>query len=144
MASPQHVGKHEICVEKDVIVCRYHGAVSIDEIAAIHRIIEEQMSVQPRLFQVCDLRDMEGLNRDVRAWIAKWSNEHRLAGVALFGASLVMQVAASMIERVARLLYRTETPPVYFCRTEAEARTWVDRQRLAAIPANQSNASHLR
>jgi hypothetical protein len=136
MASHQHIGKHEICVENDVVLCRYHGAVSIEEIIAIHTLIERQMSVHGRLFQLCDLSDMDDLNRDVRAWIAKWSKEHRLAGLALFGGSLVVQVAATMIERVARLLHRSDTPPVYFCRTEAEARAWLEQKRQAASPAS--------
>lgn len=141
MASQHRIGQHEISIENDVILCRYRGPLSLDEVAAVHAIIQAQLSVQQRLFQICDLRDMDGLSRDVREWIAKWSKEHRLAGVGLFGGSLVMQVAASMIERVARLLYRSETPPVYFCRSEAEARAWVERQRLALAAVDEPQAA---
>lgn len=141
MGPQQHIGQHEISIENDVIVCRYRGPLSLAEVAAIHGIIQAQLSVQPRLFQICDLRDMDGLSREVREWIAKWSKEHRLAGVVLFGGSLVMQVAATMIERVARLLYRSDTPPVYFCRSEAEARAWVERQRLAPPAVDEPKAA---
>jgi len=129
----QMIGSQEVSIEDDVVTCRYHGIVSLPDIIAIHRLLETHLANNPHVYQICDMRDMTGLPSDSRAWIATWSKTHRLSAVVIFGASLLMQVSATMVERLARVLYRTDAPPVRFFRNESDARRWVSEHRTRAM-----------
>lgn len=123
------VGSHELSIEGDVVVCRYHGAITLEEIQKIHLLLAEQLHTGGSTYQLCDLRDVGSVPADVRAFIARWSKEHRLTAIVMFGASLLVRAATTMTERLASLLHHSDAPPVKFFPAETGARKWIEEHR---------------
>ncbi|MFO0577546.1 MAG: STAS/SEC14 domain-containing protein [Polyangia bacterium] len=122
---------HSIFRDGDTVICRYEGATSIDELAAVHAILEEAMAEHPKVFQIIDMRSYPLPPPEVRRWIAEWAKTHTLGGVAFFGAHPLVRVATLMIQRTAQLFTQRPTTPLRFFATVEEARRWIDTLRVS-------------
>src|SRR6476646_3703375 len=66
-----------------------------------------------------------------RRWIARWHQEHRISGVALYGASFMTGTIWMLILRAINILRRNELTMAAVA-DDKEAREWINqRQRLS-------------
>lgn len=131
MRQPVLIGAHSIYREGDVVICCYDGATSLEELKAVHALIEEAMAEHQQVFQIIDMRSYPVPPPEVRKWIAQWAKTHTLGGIAFFGAHPLVRAATLMIQRAAQLFSQRPTTPLGFFATLEEARRWIESQKAA-------------
>ncbi len=137
--APQYIGAHRIDVESAIVVCRYQGAISMDEIKLVHDVLEAVLQSEGHCYQLIDMKTLKTLDPPQRRWISKWAQTHTLEAVLCFNSSALMYYLVGLMTRAIYLLRKDKRPTVLILKDEAEARAKVveleQRRRPKAKPA---------
>lgn len=136
-AEEHQIGAHRIDVEGDMVICRYRGAISMEEIRLVHDVIEDVLKTQGHCYQLLDLHTVKTLEPPVRRWISQWAQTHTLEAVLGFDASSLMFVLVGLMTRAIYSLRKDKRPTVLILNSEAEARATVAELNTRRRPSNK-------
>ena len=119
-AEEHQIGAHRIDVEGDMVICRYRGAISMEEIKLVHDVIEDVLKTQGHCYQLLDLHTVKTLEPPVRRWISQWAQTHTLEAVLGFDASSLMFVLVGLMTRAIYSLRKDKRPTVLILKSEAQ------------------------
>ncbi|XYI00998.1 hypothetical protein ACMHYB_15100 [Sorangium sp. So ce1128] len=89
----------------------------------------------PFFFSILDVSGLRTLSGEARALARDETRNLKMRAAAVFGASYHIRVLSALIQKAAKLLYGDRAGyTVAFFGTEAEARAFVDEQRLLLSP----------
>lgn len=125
MKAEHQIGAHRIDVEGAIVICRYQGAISVEEIKLVHDVIDGVLKKQGHCYQLLDLHTVQTLEPPVRRWISKWAQTHTLEAVLGFHASSLMFVLTGLMARAIYFMRKDRRPTVLVLKDEAEARAMV-------------------
>lgn len=135
MIEAQHqIGAHRVDVEGATVICRYQGAISVEEIKLVHDVIDGVLKKQGHCFQLLDLHTVQTLEAPVRRWISKWAQRHTLEAVLGFNASSLMFVLTGLMARAIYFMRKDKRPTVLILKDEAEARAMVAELQARRLP----------
>lgn len=121
------IGRHVLEIEGAVVTCRYEGLLSLDEVAAVHAVLESVLRERGHAYQLIDMTRTPLPDAEVRRWISQWAQKHTLECVLLFGASTPIFLMTGLLARAIHMMRADKRPVVLFERTEAEARAALAR-----------------
>ena len=139
MIDTQHqVGAHRLDVEAGIVVCRYQGAISIEEIKQVHAVLDGVLERQGHCYQLIDMKTVKTLDPPQRRWISQWAQTHTLEAVLCFNSSPLMYYLVGLMTRAIYAMRKDKRPTVLILKDEAEARAKVveleQRRRPKAKP----------
>jgi len=132
MQDEESIGTHRVRVDGDTVLTRYVGVPELDHVKEIHLRFERTLAEHGRLFVINDMRRTGIPSTETRHFIARWGQEHPVAGVVNFGASLPIRMLQGLVIRAASLLGKKIPVVPVNLTTEAEALAWVDARRRSA------------
>lgn len=123
---PEHV---DVQYEGDLIFIRVRGVID-ESVARYVQAIHDELALQVGYaLQVQDCRHVTNLTPEARSSFFKWNRGRQYPGaVAIVGASFGIKTMAMLLGRAVKLLV-TVPSEIDFFDTEAQARTWVEKQR---------------
>lgn len=127
-APSQKIGEHTIIDEGDVIACYYKGPVSLEEIQAVHDILDAALAAHKSVYQMIDFRTVPIPSAEVRRWIANWAQTRSLRAVVSFGASAPLRLIMNLLQNAIRLI-KGHAPQTVLLRTEQDARAFIEEDR---------------
>jgi hypothetical protein len=128
------IGSHELSREGQLIIIRYHGAVSLEEIREMSASAEQAMQSEGALFILNDMRRAGIPTVDARRYMQQWMERHPTCTFAHFGVSSPVRAMLFLIARAMTLLGKR--PPAYtIFPSETEARAWISDRSRAARPS---------
>lgn len=131
MPETKQIRGHSITLlEPNLLLVRLCGDVSADDVREIHQA-RLRMSTPGPLFHVLDLSQFGSMGPDARRAAMESAKARPYKGLAVFGANLQTRTMLTLIWTARSLLTSTDSK-VFFAKTEAEARAWVDQHRADA------------
>lgn len=129
------LGKHRYYVDKDLFVLDGHGEISVKELEELFRTCWRIGDEYGYWLVLVDARAGVGMSADARRYVGQVRKIHPSGknATAIFGGGLIELTFITLIRNVIRLL-RGEESSIAACRTEAEARAWLDEQRELLRP----------
>ena len=127
---PDHVNKHLVRVEDDLIFVRFMGRYEPDDAKMILTLMERIYHERGSVFFLGDLTQAETPGPATRRLIAEWVYPWDVLTASYFGASWTLRAVATLIHSAVHLM-RRKPVSTFYAKTEAEARAWIDEQRLA-------------
>jgi hypothetical protein len=128
----EEIGKHRIRIEPpDLFVVTHDGDISFQEAAAIMHRLEAFTAGKDRVFLLLDVRRAGNMPPEARKGIVGTMGRLPVGGVAIFGATFSIRVAATLMAKAASLLHPS-APAASFFASEADARAWLDDRRGAS------------
>ena len=128
-----NVGSHELVVEEpDLVVMRWHGAMSVNDLSTLSRELQKHCARWPYMLLLQNVTDLGGIPAEVRRFApsgARYSAP--LRGVAIVGAGFALRTVATLMLRVVNLTQRNADNPNEFFADETAARTWLASRRAA-------------
>jgi hypothetical protein len=115
------IDQHLLQVDGPVVMCRYHGDISLAQIEAVHLILEEVLREHGHAHQLIDMRHLHMPSAQVRRWISQWAQKHTLDSVINFGASYAIFAITKLLGHAIHLLRADKRPVVLFERDEPAA-----------------------
>lgn len=122
------IGSHKLAVEDDIVVLTQIGDHTQAEVVQVTAVMAAVLAEKGSVFFLHDLTHAAKTEPEARRYIAEWTKQNRLAGIAIFGGSLAARAVASLALAAIRL-FRGYSIPTVFVATEAEARVWIATQR---------------
>jgi hypothetical protein len=143
MTREHKIGRHLVRFEDDIVFTRQSGEMSMEELRQIIEIYTGFISRVPRCFALYDVTDGVPLGPAQRKLIKEWSQQHPFAGAAFFGASMIVRAITTLVMNATEMFRRGKSQPSLFCKTEQEARQWIDelRRTLASQPQQPQQPS---
>ncbi len=123
--SQTQIGAHRIDQEGAVVVCRYQGVISLEEIKRVHDVLDAVLEKEGRCYQLIDMQTVNTLGPEQRRWVSQWAHTHTLEAVLCFRASWVMFHLVGLMTRAIYFLRKDKRPIVLVLKDEAEARAKV-------------------
>lgn len=117
------------------MICRYQGAISVEEIKLVHDVIDGVLKKQGHCYQLLDLHTVQTLEAPVRRWISQWAQTHTLEAVLGFNASSPMLVLTGLMARAIYFLRKDKRPTVLLLKDEAAARAMVTELHARRPPS---------
>jgi hypothetical protein len=131
MKNEHQVGNHWFIDEGHVLVFRYVGDVSGDDVAELIRLTTGVVGTRPPVYALADLGRLGSISGEARKNWTNWFRSHGFIAAACFGASFSTRTAATMIMAAARA-FSGFKPQFVFFGSEDEARAWIERHRTPA------------
>jgi hypothetical protein len=123
MIDAQHqFGAHRIDVEGVLVICRYQGPLSLEEIRSVHDVLASVLEKHGHCYQLLDLHTVKTLEAPARRFISQWAQTHTIDAVLGFGASSLMFVLMGLMSRAIYFMRKDTRPTVLILKNEAEAR----------------------
>jgi hypothetical protein len=139
------LGPHQADVDEELIVVRYHGAVTLEHVTALVALMDDVKRQHGVVLLLADLHRAGIMEPKARRYMA----DHAVAEAHhrwMFGFNPIVRILISMILRAMSLVGK-RPPKIQFCSTEAEARQELEvvrssvRESKAASPdQNKSNS----
>ena len=129
MAQEIRIGRHLVQIEGDVVFTRQSGQIAMSELQEMLEIWNRFLLEHPRGYALYDVTDGVPLGLAERKCLNEWSKQNVFAGAAFFGASLLIRTITTLVMRASALLRPGRAQPSIFCKSEQEARQWIDEQR---------------
>ncbi len=115
-------------VEGDVLVVQAHGSVTPAIAAWLETTTLDLLSRYPHYYMLGDLREAGAVPAVLRRRLAEHGAQHPPRAIALYHVGLVVQGINAMLFG-AMNLFSKRKQPVAQCKSEAEARAWLETQR---------------
>jgi len=137
MANEVHwVGRQCWQLEGDVIVSRWVGAATLEELEPFLAFAERCAAQHPQLMLIIDNTRAEPGRPEVRRRLVDWARQRlHFAGVAVFGGDLATRAIGMLIINAIGLLSRRKLNIVLLA-DEDSARAWVDARRRELAQSN--------
>lgn len=132
MISEQHqIGSHRIVIEDDVILARWSGVLSLQELDRFFAVVETVIARVAQPFLIIDNTHVTPGSPAVRKRIFEWARSHRLnGGIAVFDANPATRVVGLLVMNAIGIFKGGDfSKRVVFMPDEAAARVWIDRRR---------------
>ena len=127
------VGRHWVLFEPpDLCVIRPVGDLSVEEVSEIMSRVGAFAAGKQRVLLMFNVERSGDMAPAARKIAMDATSRLPVAGIALFGASFAIRVAATLMAKAARILYPSSAPVPRFFASEAEARAWLNGRRAAA------------
>src|SRR5205809_571647 len=104
MSNEETIGTHRVLVAGDTVLTRYIGVPELVDMMAIHQRFDRVLAEHGRLFVINDMRHSGIPSPEARRWLGEWARNHKIAGIANFGASFPIRMLQSLILRATGLL----------------------------------------
>ncbi len=130
--APRQLGLHTVSQDGDVVCIALQGPLGLAEAQSFHGQVADTLASRGHAYVLVDCSQGGALSAETRRWIAQWNQQHRIDGVAIFGASLFMRTMLTLVINAIALLGQRPVPAA-FVKTEAEARAWLDALRRGPI-----------
>lgn len=129
MSTWQAAGPHRYAVTGDEIRWEAHGAVAPAEAHLFAQLLLRVSAEHGRAYCIVDGRKLQPIPSESRRIYVEYLKQHRPAfALAIFGATLPIRVAGTLVVRAARLLSLGELN-VYYSQSESEAAAYLQAQR---------------
>lgn len=129
VSSWQAAGPHRYAVTGDEIRWEAHGPVHPPEAHVFAQLLLRVSSQYGRAYCIVDGRDLQPIPSESRRIYVEYLKQHRPAfALAIFGATLPIRVAGTLVVHAARLLSLGELN-VYYSQSESEAAAYLQAQR---------------
>jgi hypothetical protein len=135
MNSDAEPGASFACTEPpDICFWRCVGRVSANDFREMFAVQKRFAEGKRYILVLVDLSQLDSVSAEGRKAAAlEGKHEMPIRGMAVFGASFHFRVLAQAVSTAGRLLHRDVDNPAYFCRTEAQARTWLAQRRAILL-----------
>lgn len=121
--------------EPDILFTAYIGAISGGD---MRELIDEGRRIyadKPFFFSILDMSGLRSVSGDARTLARDEGRDLKMRAAAIFGASYHLRVLAVLVDKATKLLYRERAAyRIAFFGSEAEARAFVDEQRVLLSP----------
>lgn len=122
-------GRQSWQLEGDVIVSRWVGAATLEELEPFLAFAERCCDQIARPFLIIDNRQAEPGRPEVRRRLVAWARDHmRFGGVAIFGGDFATRAIGMLLINAIGLLSRRALH-IVFLPDEATARAWVSERQ---------------
>lgn len=121
----------------DILYFEIVGSPPKDEAAKIMDAAARLTEGQDHLFVLSNIGGSADFPADARKVVADRLVALPVRASALFGGSFQLRVLITLAYKVRDLIKGGAKVPTRFCATEAEARAWIDEQRMRLKPAGQ-------
>jgi hypothetical protein len=136
MSSEQHeIGSHRIRIEGDVILSRWSGVLSLQELNQFFALLESFITRVAHPFLLVDNTRISPGEPAVRKRIFEWSRTHRVSGgIVVFDANPATRVIGLLVLNAIGLFKGSEfSKRVVIVPDEAAAHAWIDRRRRELV-----------
>ncbi len=131
------IADHEFEIEPpDTVVMRYRGRLTVPDFTRTITFLYEHCSTWPHMLLLVDLSRLEAIPADVRKIVPDVTGWMPMRGTVICGASFTIRTIAVMLLKMINLVRGTDNPSSY-TNTEAEAREWIERRRIALREGGQ-------
>lgn len=96
-------------------------------------VISDRHPIGGRYFVIADVLHLGNTDADARKQHMQWVLSRPPLAVATISGSIVTRTLCTLIQGAHQLISGTKVPSL-FCKTEAEARSWIAEQRGQAAP----------
>jgi hypothetical protein len=115
----------------DLFMTRVLGDVSRQDVEATYDTMRRCTQAVDRFFWIADVSRLGRLLPEARKYTDPTGMEGMLFGIAVVGATFQQQVLVTLGSKASTLLRRMTPVPMAFCKSEVEARAWIDSRRKA-------------
>ncbi|WP_240806821.1 STAS/SEC14 domain-containing protein [Polyangium spumosum] len=123
------MGAHWAKREGSILVVRWSGDVSLDDMKALYDRIDEMGREVPGVYCLFDSAHSVSVARDARVWAVREAQGARaIRGIAVVGASFAVRVLGTMLNRATDALLRHGIPLRFFD-TPEEGRDYLESER---------------
>ncbi len=123
------IGAHLVGVEADVVRVEHHGLLSLSEIQKTFELVSQWQKERGVQYMIVDMQRMAPLEPEVRKWIAQNAKTLSLRAMLAVGASPVVRIMATMVDRAVKILWHKHTMVFLLLKTEEEALAWIEADR---------------
>lgn len=123
-----NIGGHTFAVHEDVVKCKLQGDFAVQHARELFVLLEQVQADQSSFVILADISEMGTIDAAARRWMALESRRFACRATAMYGASLTARTVITLLLR-SLALFQPTLMPMYFAKTEPEARLWLDRQR---------------
>lgn len=124
----EKVGKHEVCLVGDIVYCRWHGSLEVDDVSQYVAYMRGRLGETTRLYQLMDMTGLTEIPAATRKAIADVTREIPLVGFAGIGGTFALQVVARLLV-TAMAIFKKQEFQIVFVKTREDAERWVADQR---------------
>lgn len=124
------IGPHTVGLDGDLVELTLTGLIAAEHMPRVLQLIDSMNGGSGSCYVFADLRGVESVSPDARRIASKWPGVRRVRGIAIVGASLVVQTLVLLVSRANTLLSgTTKTAKVAFFKSDSEARAWLQKTR---------------
>jgi hypothetical protein len=125
----ERMGAHWSKREGAILVVRWIGEVSLDDMKALYERIDEMGRELPGVYCLFDSAFSISVARDARVWAVREAKGAKaIRGIAVIGASFSVRVLGTMLNRATDAILRHGVPLAFFATAE-EGRAYLEAER---------------
>lgn len=132
MSEPIVFGAHQAWRDGDILWVVHTGKVSTSDLAIVFKLFEDWHAAHGVRYLLIDMHKMEPLTTETRQWLVGQVKHVPVRAVLALGMSRPMRVITVLINRAMEMLWKRPATPMVSCRSEAEARAWLEEDRRRA------------
>lgn len=127
------IGTHSFDMDGDILCLTIRGEMTPEdarhELALLAKLCDEQGYA----LVLVDLTHSTGMKPEARRSLAEWNRAPTRQATAFYGATLAARATAALLMN-AKALVSQHRPSYMFFETEAQARAWLDDERVRLRP----------
>ena len=128
------MGRHTVGIDSDVSELTLTGRIAAEHMPRVLQVIDDMNSGSGLCYVLANLRGVEGMSPDARRIASQRPGVHRVRGIAIIGASLIVQTLVLLVSRANTLLSGTKkTVEIALFKSETDARAWLQKFRGEAV-----------
>ncbi|HVK63841.1 MAG TPA: STAS/SEC14 domain-containing protein [Polyangium sp.] len=129
------MGAHASKREGAILIVRWIGEVTLDDMKAFYDRIDEMSHDEPAVYCLFDSAHSLAVTREARVWaVREATGAKAVRGIAVIGASFSVRILGTMLNRATNAILRHGVPLAFFATAE-EGRAYLEaeRKRHAAL-----------
>ncbi|MDI1480949.1 STAS/SEC14 domain-containing protein [Polyangium sp. y55x31] len=125
----ERMGAHWSRREGAILVVRWSGEVTLDDMKAFYERIDEMGRDEPAVYCLFDSAHSLSVTREARVWaVCEAKGAKAIRGIAVVGATFPVRVLGTMLNRATDALLRHGVPLAFFDTAE-EGRAYLEAER---------------
>lgn len=119
------LGKHEVLLEGDLVVCHSNGTLETEEAEAFQRIVRRHFVQHGSMYLLLVVHEVgKPPSSTTRRLIAQWQEERPVTAAAIVSDNVLVRGAVALVAAAVGAFHRKRTPLAFFS-SEATAREWL-------------------
>jgi hypothetical protein len=130
------IGSHHVREEGDVLAVTLVGDESVEEAKEFIAVLERLIERHGCYGMLIGVSKLGTISPEARRLTGQWPGSAACYGNAVYGGSVTTRTLLTFVLRAIRL-FRKQSLPIAFFKTEDEARAWLAEQRERARKPSQ-------
>lgn len=114
--------------EGDLLVATVDRPLTLEVTKQFCHLAEQVREREKRLFVISRIQGSQTATAEARRYFSEWTSKHPVDASAMVSTSTLARATMTLIVSAAKLVSKRTIPTAFFA-TEAEARSWIGKQR---------------